>query len=96
VAQNHDRKRCLTCADRLNRSECLVSLECLNYYNGVIVEDCVEKMLAFKQRCPAVTFELAPNEFAASIPGCERFWALSLCRLMERLEKWEREQITGA
>ena len=34
----------------------------------MIVEDCVEKMLAFKQRCPAVTFELAPNEFATTNP----------------------------
>jgi len=57
----------------------------------VIVEDCVEKMLAFKQRCPTVRFELAPNKFTAFIPGQEPFWALSLCRLMAKLEQWEQE-----
>jgi hypothetical protein len=57
-----------------------------------VVTDCVEKMLAFKARFPNVRFELAPNEFAAYIPGYERFWSLSLCRLMDRLEKWEQEQ----
>jgi hypothetical protein len=54
--------------------------------------DCVEKMFAFKQRCPTVKFEIAPNEFAATVPGDERFSAMSLCRLMDRLEKWEQEQ----
>jgi hypothetical protein len=57
-----------------------------------VVTDCVEKMLAFKQRCPSVEFELAPNRFAATIPGHERFWSLSLCRLMDQLEKWEQQQ----
>jgi hypothetical protein len=63
-----------------------------NTYDGRVVTDCVEKMLAFKQRCPIVVFELALNEFAAIIPGHERFWAPSLCRLMEKLEQWEQEQ----
>jgi len=57
-----------------------------------MVTDCVEKMLAFKERCPAAAFELAPNMFAVTIPGRERVWALSLCRLMEKLEQWESEQ----
>jgi flavorubredoxin len=63
-----------------------------NTYDGRVVTDCVEKMLAFKRRCPTVVFELASNEFAAIIPGHGRFWALSLCRLMEKLEQWEQEQ----
>jgi hypothetical protein len=58
----------------------------------VIVEDCVEKMIAFKQRCPSVTFELSPNRFAATVPGHDPFWAMSLCRLMVKLEQWEKEQ----
>jgi hypothetical protein len=49
-------------------------------------------MMAFKQRCPAVRFELAPNKFTAFIPGQEPIWALSLCRLMAKLEQWEQEQ----
>ena len=57
-----------------------------------MVTDCVAKMLAFKQRFPAVVFELSPSEFAATIPGQERFWALSLCRLMDKLEQWEAKQ----
>jgi hypothetical protein len=60
-----------------------------------VTDDCVEKMLAFKQRHPAVIFELSPIEFAATLPGHERFWALSLCRLMARLERWEAEQATA-
>jgi len=63
-----------------------------NTYDGHVVTDCVEKMLAFKQRCPTVVFELASNEFAAIIPRHGRLWALSLCRLMEKLEQWEQEQ----
>jgi hypothetical protein len=49
-------------------------------------------MIAFKQRQPAVKFDLAPNMFTAIIPGHDPFWALSLCRLMDKLEQWEREQ----
>ena len=59
-----------------------------------MVEDCVERMMAFKRRCPAATFELAPNMFAVIIPGHERVWALSLCRLMDKLEQWEQERET--
>lgn len=66
-------------------------------YNSYrVVTDCVEKMLAFKRRCPTVVFELAPNEFAAVIPGHERMRALSLCRLMDKLEQWEQEQKVSA
>ena len=52
-------------------------------------------MMAFKQRWPLVVFDLAPNEFGATIPEHERFWALSLCRLMDKLEAWEGEQATA-
>lgn len=60
------------------------------YSVGVI--DCVALMLAFKERHPAAIFDLAPNMFAVTIPGHERIWALSLCRLMAKLEAWEAEQ----
>lgn len=57
-----------------------------------MADDCVVLMLAFKRRHPAARFELSRSEFAAVIPGHERFWALSLCRLMDKLERWEAEQ----
>ncbi len=65
-------------------------------YNPYSVTDCVALMLAFKERHPAATFDLAPNMFAVTIPGHERMWALSLCRLMAKLECSEQErQATG-
>jgi hypothetical protein len=57
-----------------------------------MVEDCVARMLAFKERCPAAEFELAPNMFAVTVPGHERISAMSLCRLMDQLATWEAEQ----
>ena len=64
-----------------------------------VVDDCVEKMLAFKQRHPSTRFELARYEFAAYVPGQEPVKSVSLCNLMDRLEQWEDEQgqqTTGA
>ena len=49
-------------------------------------QDHVRRMLAFKQRQPTVLFDLAPNEFGATIEGHGRLWALSLSRLMDKLE----------
>ncbi len=57
-----------------------------------MTQDGVARLLCFKQRCPTVKSELAPNEFAATIPGQERMWTLSLSKLMDKLERWEREQ----
>jgi hypothetical protein len=51
--------------------------------------DCVERMLQFRQRCPAAEFDLKPNLFTARVPGCdELFQAMSLCRLMDKVERW--------
>ncbi len=54
--------------------------------------DCVERMLQFKQHCPGAEFDLAPGRFAARIPGHEPFEALSLCRLMDKVERWAAEE----
>ncbi len=61
----------------------------------MIVEDCVERMIRFKERVPTIAFDLSPSEFRATIPGIDPFWALSLCRLMDKLETWEAEQATA-
>ena len=59
-------------------------------------EDHVRRMLEFKQRCPSVEFDLAPNEFSARLPGVdEPFCSMSLRGLMDRLERWEAEQETS-
>jgi hypothetical protein len=59
--------------------------------------DCVERMIQFKQRCPGVEFDLKPNLFTARVPGHDApFRAISLCHLMNTLERWAAEQtITG-
>ena len=59
-------------------------------------KDCVEKMLAFKQRHPDARFELARYEFAVYVPGQGPVKSLTLCSLMDRLEQWEEEQASGA
>ncbi len=57
------------------------------------VVDCVERMFQFKQRCPDVEFDLKPNMFTARVPGHdEPFRAMSLCGLMNTLERWAAEQ----
>jgi hypothetical protein len=59
-----------------------------------MTEDCVVRMFGFKERHPTVLFELSPNLFAASVPGrLERVEAMSLCGLMDRLERWESRPI---
>jgi hypothetical protein len=58
-------------------------------------QDHVRRMLAFKQRQPTVKFDLAPNEFGATIEGHGRLWAMSLSRLMDKLEVWEAEQVAA-
>ena len=62
------------------------------------VVDCVERMLQFKQRCPGTEFDLKPNLFTARVPGYdEPFRALSLCYLMNALERWAAGQtMSGA
>jgi hypothetical protein len=53
------------------------------------VVDCVERMLQFRQRCPGAEFDLKPNLFTTRVPGHdEPFRALSLCHLMNALERW--------
>jgi hypothetical protein len=53
------------------------------------VVDCVERMLQFKQRCPGVEFDLKPYLFTARVPGRdEPFRAMSLCKLMDAVERW--------
>lgn len=57
------------------------------------VVDCVERMIQFKQRCPDVEFDLKPNMFTARVPGHdEPFRAMSLCSLMNTVERWAAEQ----
>lgn len=57
------------------------------------VVDCVERMLQFKRRCLSVEFDLKPNMFTARVPGHdEPFRAMSLCGLMNTLERWAAEQ----
>lgn len=57
------------------------------------VVDCVERMLQFKQRCPGAEFDLKPYLFAACVPGRdEPFRALSLCKLMDAVERWAAEE----
>ena len=57
------------------------------------IVDCVERMFQFRQRCPDAEFDLKPNLFTARVPGrVEPFRALSLCHLMNAVERWEAEQ----
>jgi hypothetical protein len=57
------------------------------------VVDCVARMLQFKQQCPAAEFDLKPNLFTARVPGHdEPFQAMSLCRLMDNIERWTAEE----
>jgi hypothetical protein len=57
------------------------------------VVDCAERMIQFKQRCPGAEFDLKPNMFTARIPGhAEPFRAMSLCSLMNTVERWAAEQ----
>lgn len=57
------------------------------------IVDCVERMLQFKQRCPDAEFDLKPSLFTARVPGRdEPFRSLSLCNLMDRLERWAAER----
>ncbi len=58
------------------------------------VVDCVERMIQFKQRCPDAEFDLKPNMFTARVPGHdEPFRALSLCSLMNTVERWAAEEM---
>lgn len=51
--------------------------------------DCVERVLQFRQRCPGAEFDLAPNLFTARVPGRdEPFRSMSLCKLMDTVERW--------
>jgi hypothetical protein len=57
------------------------------------VVDCVERMLPCKQRCPGAEFDLKPYMFTARIPGRdEPFRAMSLCKLMDAVERWAAEE----
>lgn len=53
------------------------------------IVDCMERMLQFRQRCPDAEFDLKPSLFTARVPGRdEPFRALSLCHLMNAVERW--------
>lgn len=55
------------------------------------VVDCVERMLQVKQRCPGA--DLKPYLFTARVPGRdEPFRAMSLCKLIDAVERWAAEQ----
>ena len=57
------------------------------------VVDCVERMFQFKQRCPEAEFDLKPYLFTARVPGREApFRAMSLCKLMDAVERWAAGQ----
>ena len=57
------------------------------------VVDCVERMLQFKQRNPGVEFDLKPYLFTARVPGRDApFRAMSLCALMDAVERFAAEQ----
>ena len=58
------------------------------------VVDCVERMRQFKQRCPGAEFDLKPYMFTARVPGRdEPFRAMSLCKLMDAVERWAAEEM---
>jgi hypothetical protein len=60
------------------------------------VVDCVERMLQFKQRCPGAEFDLKPYLFTARVPGRdEPFAAMSLCKLMDAVERWAAVEMTA-
>lgn len=51
--------------------------------------DCVERMNQFRQRYPGAEFDLKPNLFTARVPGRdEPFRSMSLCKLMDTVERW--------
>jgi len=57
------------------------------------IVDCVERMIQFKQRNPGAEFDLKPNMFTARIPGHDQpFRAMSLCKLMDAVERWASEE----
>jgi len=57
------------------------------------VADCVERMSQFRQRCPGAEFDLKPNLFTARVPGRdEPFVSMSLCKLMDAVERWAAEE----
>jgi hypothetical protein len=57
------------------------------------VVDCVERMIQFKQRCPDAEFNLKRYMFTARVPGHdESFRGMSLCSLMNTLERWAAEE----
>lgn len=60
------------------------------------VADCVERMIQFKQRNPGAEFDVKPNMFTARIPGHdEPFRAMSLCKLMDIVERWASEEFVA-
>jgi hypothetical protein len=53
------------------------------------IADCVERMSQFRQQCPGADFDLKPNLFTARVPGRdEPFVSMSLCKLMDAVERW--------
>lgn len=60
------------------------------------IVDCVERMFQFKQRCPGVEFDLKPSLFIVRVPGRdEPFRSMSLCKLMDAVERWAAEEIVA-
>lgn len=55
--------------------------------------DCVDRMIQFKRRVPGAEFDLKPNVFTARVPGRdEPFSAMSLCKLMDQVERYAAEE----
>jgi hypothetical protein len=49
-------------------------------------------MMAWKQAHPSTVFDLSPSWFTAAVPGHdEPFTALTLSRLMDKLENFEKQ-----
>lgn len=58
--------------------------------------DHVERLLDFKRRNPGAVFDLAPNRFSATLPGCdEPFTAITLRELMDKLARHCAEETLG-
>jgi hypothetical protein len=60
------------------------------------VADRAERMVQFRQRHPGAAFDLKPYLFTARVPGrAEPFRAMSLCQLMDAVERWAAGEMTA-
>ena len=54
--------------------------------------DAVVRMQAWKQAHPSTIFDLSPTWFVAQVPGHEPIGAITLGRLMDKLETLDQGQ----